>query len=97
MVRGLLGGAICITLMLLGCGTEGVQETTDALGSGYNHCIIVPDPAGSTHWIETGYCLESSEIAVCRQVLSTDCKKGRYGLNSAYNTCNVNVDTNACK
>jgi hypothetical protein len=89
--------------MLAACGpdagkrTEGVDEITAALGSGYNHCIIVPDPAGSTHWIETGYCLESSEIAVCRDVLSTDCKKGRYGLNTPYTTCNTTVDTNACK
>jgi hypothetical protein len=95
MVRALLGAGVA--LVLSSCGPEGVQETTSALSSCLNHCLIVPDPAGSTHWVETGYCLESSQIAVCKNVLSSDCVKGRHGNNAACTGCNANVDTNACK
>jgi hypothetical protein len=98
MVRGLLGGAIAVTLMLCGCGTEGVQETTEALGNtGINHCIVIPGPVVSLPWQETGYCLVSTQIAVCAQKASTDCSKGRNVKTAPYSDCQKNEDSNACK
>jgi hypothetical protein len=97
MVRGLLGGAIAVTLMLFGCGTEGVQETTEALDSnGNNHCIVIPGPDLSLPWQETGDCLVSINIAVCAQKVSSACSKGRNVRTAPYSDCKKHEDSNAC-
>jgi hypothetical protein len=98
LVGNLFGLLVGLALAAAGCGGGGVEELTQDLNNtGYNHCLVIPGPNLQLPWQETGFCLEANNIAVCEQVASKDCVRGRNVKTAPYNTCLKHEDTNACK